>query len=182
MEAPMQPSGTLATDLMKGAAAGAAGVWLMDRVDWMMVENGDQEAWRRTQAVRPNHKDPAHNMAGMAAQAVGLEPPPQPHPAGIAVHYAVGMLPAAIYGATREHLPGGVLGRGLALGFGMFLIEDEVINPLIGAAAPPQDYPWQAHARGLVSHLVLGVAIEALLSAFAPKRQPPRRGQRRRHR
>jgi uncharacterized membrane protein YagU involved in acid resistance len=64
----------------------------------------------------------------------------------------------------------------------MFLIEDEVINPLIGAAAPPQDYPWQAHARGLVSHLVLGVAIEALLSAFAPKRQQPRRTQRRRHR
>ena len=100
-------------EMAKGAAAGAAGVWVMDRLDWFMVEHGTQEAWKRTQAVRPNRKDPAHNMAGMAAEAVGLEPPPQPHLAGVAVHYAVGIGPAAIYGATRWHLPGGVMSRGL---------------------------------------------------------------------
>jgi hypothetical protein len=150
----------------------------MDRVDWFMVEHGDQEAWRQTQAVRPNHMDPAHNMAGMAAKAMGLEPPPQPHPAGIAVHYAVGMGPAALYSVARRHLPGGVMSRGLVLGLGMFLVEDEIINPLIGAAAPPHRYPWQAHARGLIAHLVLGVVTEAVLTAFDQYQRPNRTAQR----
>ena len=160
----------LATDLVKGAIAGAAGVWVMDRIDWFMAEHGDQEAWRRTQAVRPHHKDPAHNMAGMAAEAVGLEPPPQPHPSGIAVHYAIGMVPAAIYAANRKRLPGGTMTRGLGLGLGMFLVLDELMNTLMGTAAKPQDYPWQAHARGLVAHLVLGVVTEAVLSRLDPPR------------
>ena len=157
-------------EMAKGAAAGAAGVWVMDRLDWFMVEHGNQEAWKRTQAVRPNRKDPAHNMAGMAAEAVGLEPPPQPHPAGVAVHYAVGMGPAAIYGATRKQLPGGVMSRGLLFGLGMFLVEDELLNTVMGTAADPRKYPVQAHARGLITHLVLGVVTEAMLSAFDPPR------------
>ena len=163
---PMNASTTIAADLAKGAAAGAAGVWIMDRVDWFMVEHGDQEAWRQTQEVRPNHKDPAHNMAGVVAKAIGAEPPSQPHPAGIAIHYAVGMAPAAFYALNRRRLPGGPLSRGLLFGLGMFIVEDEVLNPLAGLAAPPGRYPWQAHARGLISHLVLGVVTEAILSAL----------------
>jgi hypothetical protein len=160
----MRANGATAADLATGALAGAAAVWVMDRVDWFMVEHGDREAWRRTQAVRPDGKDPAHNMAGMAARAMGRLPPPQPHPAGIAIHYAVGMGPTALYGTVRRGLPGGVIGRGALLGLGMFLIEDEILNPLTGAAAPPTRYPVQAHVRGLVAHLVLGVVTEALLS------------------
>ena len=38
----------------------------------------------------------------------------------------------------------------------------------MGTAAPPQRYPWQAHARGLISHLVFGVVTEAILSALDP--------------
>ncbi len=163
---PMTSTTTVAVDLAKGALAGAAGVWVMDRVDWYMVEHGDQEAWRQTRAVRPDHKDPAHNMAAMAARAVGARPPPQPSAAGIAVHYAVGIGPAAVYGATRRHLPGGAVSRGLLFGLGMFLLEDEALNTAMGTAAPPRQYPRQAHARGLVAHLVLGLVTEAVLSAL----------------
>jgi uncharacterized membrane protein YagU involved in acid resistance len=78
------------------------------------------------------------------------------------------MAPAALYAASRKHLPGGVVIRGLAYGLAMFLIEDEVLNPALGVAAPPQKYPWQAHARGLVAHLALGLATEAVLAALDP--------------
>jgi hypothetical protein len=164
----LRTSETLAGDLVKGAAAGAGAVWIMDRLDWWMVEHEDPRSWQRSQEVRPNHQDPAHALAGMAAEAVGLDPPSQPHPAGIAVHYAIGMAPAALYAASRKHLPGGVVIRGLAYGLAMFLIEDEVLNPALGVAAPPQKYPWQAHARGLVAHLALGLATEAVLAALDP--------------
>jgi hypothetical protein len=89
----MKANGTIAADLAKGAVAGAAATWVMDRVDWAMVEHEDPEAWRRTQSVRPNGKDPAHNMVGAMAKAVGLNPPDQPHPAGIAMHYALARVP-----------------------------------------------------------------------------------------
>ena len=82
----MQANDSVAMDLTKGAVAGAIGVWVMDRLDWYMVEHGDPEAWRKTQAVRPHGMDPAHNMVNMAASAVGARPIPQPHPAGAAMH------------------------------------------------------------------------------------------------
>ncbi|MFC4174610.1 hypothetical protein ACFOYU_21575 [Microvirga sp. GCM10011540] len=167
-------SRTLTTELASGAMAGAAAVWVMDRADWLMVAYEDPAAWSRTKEVRPNHKDPAHNMAGMAAKAVGAEPPPEPHPAGLAIHYALGMGPAAVYSTLREHVPGGVVGRGALLGLGMFLIEDEVLNPVLGTAAPPQRYPWQAHARSVVAHLVFGIATEAMLSLLDRSRHPGR--------
>ena len=162
----MKANGTIAADLAKGAVAGAAATWVMDRVDWAMVEHENPEAWRRTQSVRPNGKDPAHNMVGAMAKAIGLNPPDQPHPAGIAMHYALAMSSTALYGAVRHRVPGGVLGRGALLGLSMFALEDELMNPMIGAAAPPRRYPWQAHARSVVAHLVLGVVTEAVLSVF----------------
>jgi hypothetical protein len=179
----MKMNGTVAADLAKGAAAGAAATWVMDRVDWFMVEHENPEAWRRTQRVRPNGKDPAHNMVGAMAKAVGREPPAQPHPAGIAMHYALAMSSTAVYGTMRRHIPGGVIGRGLVLGLGIFAIEDELINPALGFAAPPRRYPWQAHARGLVAHLVLGLVTEAILSAVDSRtRSGPRRHEARRRR
>ncbi len=172
----MNTAATVVADLAKGAVAGAAGVWIMDRVDWLMVEHGDHEAWQQTQAVRPNHKDP---MAGTMARMVGAEPPLQPHLAGIATHYAVGMGPTALYSVARRHLPGGVMSRGLLLGLGMFLVEDEVLNTLTGAAADPRRYPWQAHTRGLITHLILGAVTEAVSSALD---QPRDRGTTSQHR
>ena len=44
---------SVAADLLKGAIAGAAGVWVMDRVDWFMFRHEDPAARRRTRRVRP---------------------------------------------------------------------------------------------------------------------------------
>ena len=64
------------------------------------------------------------------------------------------------------------MSRGLLFGLGMFLVEDEALNTILGTAAPPRRYPLQAHARGLISHLILGVVTEAVLSALdQPKGQ-----------
>lgn len=39
----------------------------------------------------------------------------------------------------------------------MFLLNDEILAPVLGLASGPTAYPWQAHARGLVVVLVTGV-------------------------
>jgi hypothetical protein len=166
---------SVALDMVKGAVAGTVATFVMDRVDWFLYGLEPERSRRRTWAVRPEHKDPAHVIASRTSQALGAGPIPQFHPAGTAVHYAIGIAPAAIYGAMRGRVPGVGAGRGLAYGLGMFLLEDEIANPAMGFAAPPQRYPWQPHARGLVSHLVYGLVTDLVLGALSPRPRKERR-------
>ena len=170
----------LALDGVKGAVAGAVATFVLDRVDWFLYGLEPEASRRQTWDVRPEHKDPAHVIASRVSETFGGGPIPQGHPAGLAVHYAIGIAPAALYGAMRGRVPGIDAGRGLGFGFGMFVIEDEVVNPALGFAAPPQRYPWQPHARGLISHLVYGVVADLVLRALTP-RSPAKRFRSGRH-
>ncbi len=153
-------------DVVKGMVVGAAGVWLADRVGWVLYRREDPRALRRERAARPGGKDPAHVAAGKLARALGIRlSPPQPHPAGIAVHYALGVVPGALYAPFRRRVTGLGAGRGLLYGLSLFLVNDELLNPILGLASGPAAYPWQAHARGLAAHLVLGAATDAVLGA-----------------
>ena len=151
-------------DVALGLAAGALGVWAMDRLDWALWDRQPEAVRRRIEDVRPGGLDPAHVLAHRTASALGKHlTPAQPHPAGVAVHYAVGALPAVVYALLRRRVPAVAAGGGLLYGLGAFLLEDELAGPALGLAAPPQSYPWQAHARGLLSHLLYGAVTEAAL-------------------
>lgn len=160
---------------LKGAVAGAVGVWVMDRLDWFLFRHEDQQARQRTEEIRPDGLDPAHVAVKKAARAMGTAlGPGQLDSAGLAMHYALGIGPAAAYGALRERLPAPARGQdtlyGLGMGLGLFLLQDEVLNQATGLSAKQKDYPWQAHARGLVAHLTLGVVTHAVLNLLnAPR-------------
>jgi uncharacterized membrane protein YagU involved in acid resistance len=79
------------------------------------------------------------------------------------MHYALGILPGALYGVLRHRVAGLGAGRGLLYGAGLFLVNDELLAPVLGLASGPTAYPWQAHARGLVSHVVLGAVTDTVL-------------------
>ncbi len=85
----------------------------------------------------------------------------------LVIHYALGVVPAAFYGPLRHRISGLRAGRGLMYGFGLFLVNDELLAPLLGLASGPTAYPWQAHVRGLISHLVLGVVTDVGMDAVA---------------
>jgi len=176
--APDYGGNDLGVDMLKGAVAGAIGVWAMDRVDWFMYLRllDTPKSRRQTDFVRPSGMDPAHAMANRGARALGLTPPApwKQNPAGLAVHYSLGIAPGALYGALRGRVPYVDAGGGLLYGLGLFVVEDEIANPLMRFAAPPQDYPWQAHVRGFVAHLVYGAVTELVMQALTP----PRRNQR----
>lgn len=80
------------------------------------------------------------------------------------LHYGLGVLPGAAYAKLRKSLPAIRAGRGAVYGAALFLVNDLVMSRLLGVASSPRRYPWQAHARGLVAHMTLGVATEAVLS------------------
>ena len=55
---------------------------------------------------------------------------------------------------------------GMAFGLALFLMQDEGLNAILGTSGTPGEYPWQAHARGAVSHLVLGAVTDATLDVL----------------
>jgi len=55
-------------------------------------------------------------------------------------------------------------GSGLVYGAGFFALMDEGALTALKLTPPPGRFPWQAHARGLVGHLVLGGAVEGALA------------------
>ena len=167
LDIPARHDGDLAMDLVKGAVAGAVAVWAMDRLGWALWNREDAGALAREREARVEGMDPAHVFANRVADALGRPlHPRQPHPAGVAVHYAIGIGPAMAYAALRRRWPALGVGAGLAYGLGLFLAVDEGVVPALGLAAGPAAYPWQAHARGLVTHLALGVVTHATLGAL----------------
>ena len=156
------PHDGIATDLFKGAVAGAVGVWVMDQIGDYMYTHEDYGAYLRERRAQVEGMDVAHVAANKAARAIADVELGQPHPAGIAVHYAIGIGAGALYGILRHRVPGPGLVKGLAYGLATTVVEDEITGPAMGWASRPTAYPWQAHARGLVEHLVLGVVIDAV--------------------
>lgn len=149
-----------------GMVAGAIGVWALDRADYFMWNREDPETRARTRTVRPHGEPPAGVVVTELEQASGRELDDRQHDAAqTAVHYAIGIGPAAAYALVRDELPGGPA-RGLLYGLGVFLLQDEGVNAVTRLGANPRDYPWQAHGRGLISHLVYGFTTELALSAM----------------
>ncbi len=157
----------VAVDMVFGAIAGAAGVWVMDRVGWLMFDREDPAALAQEQRARPGGRDVAHAMVAKVGDVTGLEVPrEQPNAAGLAVHYGLGMVPGALYAVARREVPAVRAGNGALYGFALFAVNDEAAAPLLGVASRPTAYPWQAHVRGAVAHAVLGVVTESVLKLF----------------
>jgi len=89
---------------------------------------------------------------------------------GAAVHYLVGGLTGAAYGALAERVPAVTRGRGLAFGFVAATLIDQIAVPLFGFARPAWHYTLRTHLYGYASHLVFGLATEAVRKGLRKRR------------
>lgn len=156
-------------DAALGFVAGAAGVWAMDKVSWLMYNHESQEALRKEQEARKgDNLDTSHTAVAKVAEHLdmGIEPK-QPNAIGIGLHYLLGMMPGAIYSILWHRSNAVGASRGVLYGAGLSLTQDEGMAPLLGLAASPTKYPWQAHVRGVVSHVVLGVVTDLVIRGFS---------------
>lgn len=154
----------IAINILKGAVAGAVGAWAMDQITSFFAEQEGPEVLSSETRVRPEGDTPQTLMAKKLAETAGYElAPRQTAYGGSIAHYAVGVLPAAAYAASRSRR-GPSWGRGMILGLGMFVLQDEIGNWAFGLADRPDQYPWQTHLRGLIGHLGYGAATEGTLS------------------
>jgi uncharacterized membrane protein YagU involved in acid resistance len=148
-------------DAIRGAVAGAAATWLMDLVTTRMYEAQPPEVTRREQAAQPNGKSSVANMVDRFESATGLRiPSGRRSQVESAVHYALGIVPAAVYGVLRRRLPIARLWEGAGFGLVVFALNDEYLNTRLGLAGPVSEYPAQTHVRGLAGHVALGLGTE----------------------
>ena len=136
----------------------------MDRVTTVMYERESRAARQREDEVRGN-KTAYEIAADKVARSAGVDLRRQHEKQiGTAIHWILGSGSGACYGALRHVVPMR-LGSGLAYGVLFWFVMVEAALTLLGVTAPPQAFPWQTHARGLVGHIVLGTTIEALFGA-----------------
>ena len=158
--------------LVRGALAGAAGVWALHEVDKYLAARESKATRDATLAARPGGLDTAHVVADRAAKAVGVElDHPEENKLGLGVKYAIGIVPAALLGALRDRLGWLTAGRGFAFGVTTWAVEDEWASSRMGLAGTPTQYPWQVHGRGFIGHVVYGLTVDAVLRVL---KGPPR--------
>lgn len=157
-------SKNLFAEIVKGAIAGAAAVWVMDRITWYMYQHEDPLAYKQEKEAQIEGQYVADVAADKMINALGVQATDEQHYyTGRTVHYLLGMVPAALYAVLRHRAEEITFGRGLAFGLGLFIVMDEITAPLLGLSAGPRAYPWQAHVRGLVGHLAVGATTDAVL-------------------
>jgi hypothetical protein len=156
-------------EIALGAVAGAAATWLMGKATTYLYEQESETARRREDKARGGqtaYETAADKVAGLACQKLSDD---ERKKMGSAIHWSVGIGSSVLYALLRRRLrgqgPGRELAAGLLFGTAVWLLLDEVGNVALGLTPGPRAFPWQAHARGLAGHLVLGLAAEGVLQA-----------------
>lgn len=160
--------GSLLGDATRGAIAGGIATWLMDLVTTGLLQSQSEETTAREEAARPNGKGALDNLIDRVEATTRLALDPQQRSLALqVVHFGLGIVPGALYGALRGRVP--VLGarRGLAYGVLLWALNDEYLNTALGLAGPFEAYPLRTHWRGFVGHVVLGAATDAGIDILA---------------
>lgn len=155
----------LIADLMLGALAGALATWVMDKGTTVLYEREGEETRKRESEARTGktaYGAAAEKLAGAAGTELSQK---QRQSYGLGIHWALGAGAGALYGVIRRRTPWAALGFGTLYGLLFWLVVDEGANTALGLTPPPQEFPWETHARGLAGHLLYGVAAEATLRA-----------------
>ncbi len=148
---------------LAGAIAGLIGAYAMERFQALWSET--EKRARPKQIARAAKDEPATVKAAerVAENVLHSELPDAVKPvAGEAVHYGMGMLSGAIYGAIAEIVPIVRAGNGFPFGAALWWVADETAVSALGLAKRPSAYPPSTHAYALSSHLVYGFVTETV--------------------
>lgn len=168
---------------MKGAAAGAiaglAASWAMNQFMAMVARavagpaSGNDPQRRKfaiAEATREwqERADPTGQVSDeLAVRLLGRHLDERERAvAGPAVHYAFGVLAGAGYGASCEVAPWLNRGFGLPFAWSLWIVGDEIANPLLRLTPPPNRIPLASHAAQFASHIVYGVVLEGVRRAI----------------
>lgn len=154
---------TVGENIWKGSIAGVIGVTAMDYlVTWPMYKYEDRAAYTREKSLQPEGRWAAHALVSKVAKGLNFTPSEKAlFIIGKTQHYLIGMAPAVLYSMFYKDVPAIRKGKGLLYGLSLFILMDEIVVPMLKLSGPTTKYPWQAHLRGLLGHLMMGWATHA---------------------
>jgi uncharacterized membrane protein YagU involved in acid resistance len=151
-------------DAVRGGLAGFAATWLMDLVTTGLYEGQSPETTEHEMAARPHGKGAVENLVDRVEAASGRTfSDAQRSALTQAIHYGLGLGPGVLYAVLRRRMPFLGAGRGLVYGLVLWAVNDEYLNTALGLAGPASGYPLETHWRGLVGHVVLGMATDSAI-------------------
>ena len=133
---------SLAADLIWGAIAGAGAVWTIDQLEKYITASE-----RRTTMI-------AARQAGARFMPLQTTKPLR-H-----LDYSMAAITAAVFTALRCRIPYVGAARGIPFGAAMYVLEDEVLNPVSRQTA---SNPTHARTTGLLTHAGFGLLVDTLL-------------------
>jgi uncharacterized membrane protein YagU involved in acid resistance len=149
---------TLLLDIGVGMLAGLVATKVTEYAQQALWAATPEETRRKEQRVRlgPPFRVAAEKSADLAGLHLDEK---ETMAAGMAFHYASGIGWGPVYCVMRRAAGMNSLGAGIAAGMSMSILLDELVTPALGFSAPNRDYPPAAHVRGLLGHLVYGLAL-----------------------
>jgi hypothetical protein len=148
---------------LAGAIAGLVGAYAMERFQALWSETEKRARPKQTAGAAKDEPTTVKAAERIAEAVLHTELPDEVKPvAGEAIHYGMGMLSGAIYGAIAEVVPIARAGNGLVFGAVLWWVADNTAVPAIGLSKKPSAYPPSTHAYALSSHLAYGFVTEAV--------------------
>ena len=148
---------------LAGAIAGVVGAYAMERFQALWAETEKRARPRETAGAAKDEPTTVKAAERVTETILHTELPEELKPvAGEAIHYGMGMLSGAIYGAVAEVVPIVRAGNGLLFGAALWWLADETAVSALGLAKRPSAYPPSTHAYALSSHLVYGFVTETV--------------------
>lgn len=163
--------GAYAGDLVKGALAGAIATWVMGKATTFFWEHESAAAKVKYEEVTGGKYVP-DRAAEKVEKLVGFKASKEQHRMITQTsHWGLGIGAGMVYALLRRLNKSVSAGHGLLFGAAFSAIFDEGLTPPFGLAEAPQKYPWQAHARGFVGHLVYGATAESALKLLEARNE-----------
>jgi uncharacterized membrane protein YagU involved in acid resistance len=149
--------------MLAGVLAGAAATAAMDGY-WAVVQNvpGErpEQKPKRGDDNQEKEEPSTQIIADKVSQAVTGREVPKKHKAeaGVAVHYATGLLWGAAFGAIASRVPRLGIVAGILYGIFIWLALDEIGLRALNIAPAADEVPLEEHVQALGAHLVFGGA------------------------
>jgi uncharacterized membrane protein YagU involved in acid resistance len=152
-------------DIAVGAIAGMLATLVTDRCEGVLTRlTPDSELEKEPDISQGSSSGSA---ARMLLQQFGLPATGRPHAlTKRLIHYGLGVAWGPLYCLGRRR--GGLhpVVAGAVAGTSLSLIVDEFMNTVLGTTPPSTEFPASAHLRGLVTHVIWGMAAAAAAEAM----------------
>ncbi len=123
---------------LAGAIAGLVGAYAMERFQALWSDTAERARPKQNASAAKDEPTTVKAAERLAETVLHTELPEEVKPvAGEAVHYGMGALSGAIYGAVAEMLPFARAGNGLLFGAVLWWVADNMAVPAVGLSKMP---------------------------------------------